>query len=292
MPSSMTGFGRAVLNDESAKITIEIKSVNSRYLEIITKIPRQLNYFEENIKNIIKSKVSRGRVELFIQIENNNIADSYNIDENKIISYKDIFEKIQKKSGIENDMKLSSYLELPDVISKNNESNENIENLIKQTLEIATDNLKAMRDVEGNKIVEDLKQRAKLLKDLIQKLELYTEDIQQTVFEKLQKRITEIIAKNEVEIDESRIVQETAIYVDKLNVTEEIVRFKTHISQLETFLSEENKEIGKKIDFLIQEMNREINTIGSKSQKTEIITLVVDIKSELEKIREQIQNIE
>ena len=149
-----------------------------------------------------------------------------------------------------------------------------------------------MRNAEGQKIIKDLQKRVELLKVLIDKLELYTQDMLQSVFEKLQKRISELLAKNGVEADDARILQESAIYADKLNVTEEIVRFNTHISQLLSFLGEKEKEIGKKIDFLLQEMTREINTIGSKSQKTEIISLVVDIKSELEKIREQIQNIE
>lgn len=292
MPNSMTGFGRAVLSDENAKVTIEIKSVNSRYLEISTKMSRQLNYFEESIRNIVKSKISRGRVELFIQLENNDLKDSYNIDENKIISYRELFEDISQKLGIENDMKLSSYLDLPDVMSKNNEADENIENLIKNTLKLAVDNLQNMRSTEGEKIIQDLNERAKLLKTQIDNLEEYTYDIQQSIFDKIQKRITDIISKNSIEIDETRILQESAIYADKLNITEEIVRFNAHISQLENFLNEKNKEVGKKIDFLLQEMNREINTIGSKSQKTEIITIVLDIKAELEKIREQIQNIE
>lgn len=292
MPNSMTGFGRAVLSDENAKVTIEIKSVNSRYLEISTKMSRQLNYFEESIRNIVKSKISRGRVELFIQLENNDLKDSYNIDENKIISYRELFEDISQKLGIENDMKLSSYLDLPDVMSKNNEADENIENLIKNTLKLAVDNLQNMRSTEGEKIIQDLNERAKLLKTQIDNLEEYTYDMQQSIFDKIQKRITDIISKNSIEIDETRILQESAIYADKLNITEEIVRFNAHISQLENFLNEKNKEVGKKIDFLLQEMNREINTIGSKSQKTEIITIVLDIKAELEKIREQIQNIE
>ena len=292
MANSMTGFGRAVLNDIGSKVTVEIKSVNSRYLEIVSKMPRQLNYFEDSIKAIVNSKVSRGRLDIYIQVDNNSILDNYSIDEKKIHDYKVIFEKIQRELDIENDMKISSYLNLPEVMTKNSEPNKELENMVKNAVSLAMDNLCVMRNAEGQKIIKDLQKRVELLKVLIDKLELYTQDMLQSVFEKLQKRISELLAKNGVEADDARILQESAIYADKLNVTEEIVRFNTHISQLLSFLGEKEKEIGKKIDFLLQEMNREINTIGSKSQKTEIISLVVDIKSELEKIREQIQNIE
>jgi TIGR00255 family protein len=292
MANSMTGFGRAVLNDIGSKVTVEIKSVNSRYLEIVSKMPRQLNYFEDSIKAIVNSKVSRGRLDIYIQVDINSILDNYSIDEKKIHDYKVIFEKIQRELDIENDMKISSYLNLPEVMTKNSEPNKELENMVKNAVSLAMDNLCVMRNAEGQKIIKDLQKRVELLKVLIDKLELYTQDMLQSVFEKLQKRISELLAKNGVETDDARILQESAIYADKLNVTEEIVRFNTHISQLLSFLGEKEKEIGKKIDFLLQEMNREINTIGSKSQKTEIISLVVDIKAELEKIREQIQNIE
>ncbi len=292
MANSMTGFGRAVLNDIGSKVTVEIKSVNSRYLEIVSKMPRQLNYFEDSIKAIVNSKVSRGRLDIYIQVDNNSILDNYSIDEKKIHDYKLIFEKIQRELDIENDMKISSYLNLPEVMTKNSEPNKELENMVKNAVALAMDNLCVMRNAEGQKIIKDLQKRVELLKVLIDRLELYTQDMLQSVFEKLQKRISELLAKNGVEADDARILQESAIYADKLNVTEEIVRFNTHISQLLSFLGEKEKEIGKKIDFLLQEMNREINTIGSKSQKTEIISLVVDIKAELEKIREQIQNIE
>lgn len=292
MANSMTGFGRAVLNDIGSKVTVEIKSVNSRYLEIVSKMPRQLNYFEDSIKAIVNSKVSRGRLDIYIQVDNNSILDNYSIDEKKIHDYKVIFEKIQRELDIENDMKISSYLNLPEVMTKNSEPNKELENMVKNAVALAMDNLCVMRNAEGQKIIKDLQKRVELLKVLIDRLELYTQDMLQSVFEKLQKRISELLAKNGVEADDARILQESAIYADKLNVTEEIVRFNTHISQLLSFLGEKEKEIGKKIDFLLQEMNREINTIGSKSQKTEIISLVVDIKAELEKIREQIQNIE
>ena len=223
MPKSMTGYGKNVYTDDTCKIVVEIKSVNSRYLEFINKIPRSLNYFEDSIRKAI---------------------------------------------------------------------NDDLQEKIICTLKGAVDNLNIMRENEGSKIAKDLKNRANNLKELTTKLESYTQDIEKTVFEKLQKKITELLSQVGLEADYSKIIEQAAFYADKMNVTEEIVRLYSHIEQLDEFLSQDSVEIGKKIDFLLQEMNREINTVGSKSQKSEIISLVVDIKSEIEKIREQIQNIE
>lgn len=292
MPSSMTGFGRAVSYTNTSKVTVEIKSVNSRFLELTTKTPRFLLYFEDTIRNIVNSKIKRGRVELFIQVDNNNVSENYAIDKEKIASYKQIFEDVVKDTGIINDMKFSDYLNLPDVMVKINEPNEKIELLIIEALNKAIDSLCSMRKTEGEKIVSDINQRVELLEKLILELEDYTNDLNSSVFLKLQKRLSEILEKQNIVVEESRIISESAIYVDKMNVTEEIVRFKSHMAQLKEFLNVKDNEIGKKLDFLIQEINREVNTIGSKSQKKEIVTLVVDIKAELEKIREQIQNIE
>lgn len=291
MPRSMTGYGKYIYTDENYKISVEIKSVNSRYLEINSKIPRTISYFEDSIRNILSQKIKRGRVDLFIQLDSFNAGFNYVVDENKIVSYKNIFDNITKFTSIENDMKMSSYINLPDVLVKNDEVNKEIENILTRALNIAIDNLCDMRVSEGEKIVQDLENRVTILKNLIDELEKYTDDMVTEVFEKLRKKIDEITKKLGNVVDDSKIIEQAAIYADRMNVTEEIVRFSSHINQLEKFLQEDT-EIGKKIDFLLQEMNREINTIGSKSQKSEIVSLVVELKSELEKIREQVQNIE
>ena len=189
-------------------------------------------------------------------------------------------------------MAMSSYINLPNILSKNESIDDSLQEKILSSLKNAIDSLNTMRENEGNKIAKDLKIRADLLKEHAKTLEGYTKDIEKSVFEKLQKKITEMTSQLGVEADNSKIIEQAAFYADKMNVTEEIVRLYSHIEQLNEFLQEDSLEIGKKIDFLLQEMNREINTVGSKSQKSEIISLVVDIKSEIEKIREQIQNIE
>ena len=292
MPKSMTGYGKNVYTDDTCKIVVEIKSVNSRYLEFINKIPRSLNYFEDSIRRAINEKVKRGRVETFIQFDAYSQDTACSIDEKMVVYYKNHFEDIEKKTGIKNDMEMSAYINLPNILTKNDNIDDDLQEKIICTLKGAVDNLNIMRENEGSKIAKDLKNRANNLKELTTKLESYTQDIEKTVFEKLQKKITELLSQVGLEADNSKIIEQAAFYADKMNVTEEIVRLYSHIDQLDEFLSQDSVEIGKKIDFLLQEMNREINTVGSKSQKSEIISLVVDIKSEIEKIREQIQNIE
>lgn len=292
MPKSMTGYGKNVYTDDTCKIVVEIKSVNSRYLEFVNKIPRSLNYFEDSIRRAISEKVKRGRVETFIQFDAYSQDTACSIDEKMVVYYKNHFEDIEKKTGIKNDMEMSAYINLPNILTKNDNIDDDLQEKIICTLKGAVDNLNIMRENEGIKIAKDLKNRANNLKELTTKLESYTQDIEKTVFEKLQKKITELLSQVGLEADNSKIIEQAAFYADKMNVTEEIVRLYSHIEQLDEFLSQDSVEIGKKIDFLLQEMNREINTVGSKSQKSEIISLVVDIKSEIEKIREQIQNIE
>ncbi len=292
MPKSMTGYGKCMYTDDTCKIVVEIKSVNSRYLELVNKIPRSLNYFEDSIRKSISEKIKRGRVETFIQLDSYSQDTIHFMDEKMALYYKNVFDEIEKKTGIKNDMAMSNYINLPNILNKNESIDDSLQEKILSTLKTAIDSLNTMRENEGTKIAKDLKVRADLLKEHAKTLEGYTKDIEKSVFEKLQKKITEMTSQLGVEADNSKIIEQAAFYADKMNVTEEIVRLYSHIEQLNEFLQEDSVEIGKKIDFLLQEMNREINTVGSKSQKSEIISLVVDIKSEIEKIREQIQNIE
>ena len=292
MPKSMTGYGKCMYTDDTCKIVVEIKSVNSRYLELVNKIPRSLNYFEDSIRKSISEKIKRGRVETFIQLDSYSQDTIHFMDEKMALYYKNVFDEIEKKTGIKNDMAMSNYINLPNILNKNESIDDSLQEKILSTLKTAIDSLNTMRENEGTKIAKDLKVRADLLKEHAKTLEGYTKDIEKSVFEKLQKKITEMTSQLGVEADNSKIIEQAAFYADKMNVTEEIVRLYSHIEQLNEFLQEDSLEIGKKIDFLLQEMNREINTVGSKSQKSEIISLVVDIKSEIEKIREQRQNIE
>ncbi len=291
MIKSMTGFGKnnLVINDRNYQV--EIRSVNHRYLDINIKMPRQLTYLEEIIKKAISTKVKRGKIDVSISFENNS-TEGRNVKINTEIA-KMYIEQLRKLAEVENilsDIQVTEITKLPDVLNINiDQDDDTIKQELLESVSIATDNLIEMKQAEGNKIAEDLIRRINYIEEKILKIsELSTGLIEEYVV-KLEERIKEIL-KTDI-IDKSRIAQEVVIYADKTSIEEEITRLKSHIIQFRNLLKEE-EPVGKKIDFLIQEMNRETNTIGSKANNLDIVNGVIDIKTELENIREQIQNIE
>ena len=291
MIKSMTGFGKnnLVINDRNYQV--EIRSVNHRYLDINIKMPRQLTYLEEIIKKAISTKIKRGKIDVSISFENNS-TEGRNVKINTEIA-KMYIEQLRKLAEVENilsDIQVTEITKLPDVLNINiDQDDDTIKQELLESVSIATDNLIEMKQTEGNKIAEDLIRRINYIEEKILKIsELSTGLIEEYVV-KLEERIKEIL-KTDI-IDKSRIAQEVVIYADKTSIEEEITRLKSHIIQFRNLLKEE-EPVGKKIDFLIQEMNRETNTIGSKANNLEIVNGVIDIKTELENIREQIQNIE
>ena len=291
MIKSMTGFGKnnLVINDRNYQV--EIRSVNHRYLDINIKMPRQLTYLEEMIKKAISTKVKRGKIDVSISFENNS-TEGRNVKINTEIA-KMYIEQLRKLAEVENilsDIQVTEITKLPDVLNINiDQDDDTIKQELLESISIATDNLIEMKQTEGNKIAEDLIRRINYIEEKILKIsELSTGLIEEYVV-KLEERIKEIL-KTDI-IDKSRIAQEVVIYADKTSIEEEITRLKSHIIQFRNLLKEE-EPVGKKIDFLIQEMNRETNTIGSKANNLDIVNGVIDIKTELENIREQIQNIE
>ena len=291
MIKSMTGFGKnnLVINDRNYQV--EIRSVNHRYLDINIKMPRQLTYLEEIIKKAISTKVKRGKIDVSISFENNS-TEGRNVKINTEIA-KMYIEQLRKLAEVENilsDIQVTEITKLPDVLNINiDQDDDTIKQELLESVSIATDNLIEMKQTEGNKIAEDLIRRINYIEEKILKIsELSTGLIEEYVV-KLEERIKEIL-KTDI-IDKSRIAQEVVIYADKTSIEEEITRLKSHIIQFRNLLKEE-EPVGKKIDFLIQEMNRETNTIGSKANNLDIVNGVIDIKTELENIREQIQNIE
>ena len=291
MIKSMTGYGRAELSKNSKEYQVEIKSVNHRYLDISVKMPRGLSYLEENVKKEISSRVKRGKIDIFITFENNS-TEGRNIKINTEIAELYINElcNLAEKEGILSDIEVTEISKFPDVLTiKNNEPDEEIEKELIETIRNAVDNLIDMRQKEGNKIAEDLTDRIKDIENRIKKIsELSTGLIQEYVV-KLESRIKELL--KEQEIDHSRLAQEVVIYADKCSVEEEVTRLKSHIVQFKNLLNSD-EAVGKKLDFIIQEMNRETNTIGSKANNLEITNEVIDVKTQIENIREQIQNIE
>lgn len=292
MIKSMTGFGRATYENEGREYLIEIKSVNNRFNDINIKMPRSLSYLEEKIKKEILKLITRGKIDLFVTF-NNNSDKGKNIKLNTDIAkkYIDELRKLSKESNIIDNINIMDISKLPDVlnIKMEEDSEEIIEKELMVALNEAIKSFIDMREKEGNKIKLDLENRIKIISDKINQISNISTGLVEEYIVKLEARIKELL-KTDV-IDESRLAQEVVIYSDKCSVEEEITRLKSHISQFLN-LTSENVAVGKKLDFLIQEMNRETNTIGSKANNLKITNLVVDIKTELEDIREQVQNIE
>ncbi len=293
MAYSMTGFGRHEVENNNYKVTIEIKSVNHRYNDITIKMTRKLTRFEENMKQIIRSCINRGRVEVFVNFEETE-AENVVISPNFVVldEYVSALNMIKETYNVKDDIGISLLSRFPDAlkIEAKEADEDEIWGLLEVALKEAIKNLIDMRMLEGEKLKEDIISRVQLISDILTNIENLAPSIVQSHKIKMQERLKDLLS-DDIEIDEQRIALEVAIFTDKTNITEEIVRLKSHFKQLLDILKDSNP-IGRKLDFLIQEMNREINTIGSKSPDVDISSYVVDMKSEIEKIREQVQNIE
>ena len=291
MIKSMTGYGRANVSKNEREYQIEIKSVNHRYLDISVKMPRQLSYLEEVIKKEISSKVKRGKIDVFVTFENNSLeGKEIKINTELAKAYIDELKNLAEKENILADIQVTEISKYPDVLNiQNSQDDETIKEEVIETIKSATENLVQMREIEGTKISEDLTERLDKIQLKINEISKLSTGLIEEYVVKLEERIKEIL-KNQ-EIDKSRLAQEVVIYADKCSIEEEVTRLNSHISQFKTLLNS-NEAIGKKLDFIVQEMNRETNTIGSKANKLEITNGVIDIKTEIENIREQVQNIE
>lgn len=291
MIKSMTGYGKESISENLRNYQIEIKSVNHRYLDISVKMPRALSYLEEEIKKLISEKLKRGKVDVFVTFENNS-AEGKQIKINTEIAkiYIDELKKLAEQEAISANIEVTEISKYPDVLSIQNTQDE--DKIKKELLEVtntAVERLIQMRQAEGSKIAEDLLKRIQYIKQKIEKISKLSTGLIEEYVVKLENRIKEILVNQE--IDESRLAQEVVIYADKCSIEEEVTRLDSHILQFEKLINS-NEAIGKKLDFIIQEMNRETNTIGSKANNLDITNGVIDIKTELENIREQVQNIE
>ena len=288
----MTGFGRSTYENEGREYIVEIKSVNNRFTDINIKMPRNLNYLEEKIRKQILSNISRGKVEVSIQLNNNSdLGKKINLNTDIAKKYIEELKKLSEETNIIDNINIMDVAKFPDVLNIriDEEAEEVIEKELFTALDSAIDSFLDMRQKEGSKIKVDLENRIEVIKQKIEQISSISAGLVDEYVVKLETRIKELL-KTDV-VDQTRLAQEVVIYSDKCSVEEEITRLKSHISQFLNLLNE-NIAIGKKLDFLIQEMNRETNTIGSKANNLEITNFVVDIKTELENIREQIQNIE
>lgn len=298
MIKSMTGFGRGEYTDGKRNMVVEIKTVNHRYADITIKMPRRYSFAEDKIKSAIKAHLRRGKADVFIMVENIGDSDvSVQINEElakqyleKMVSLRDA---LGEPEGFNDQLSLLQIAGLPDVIKTTpaaEDEEEIMQALLIPTLQ-AAQNLDKMRATEGEKLAEDLLAKGENLKTLLDQIAARAPQVATDYTAKLRERITELIG-NSVQIPEDRILVEAAIFADKCAIDEEITRLNSHIMQLWDIVSTSNQPDGKKLDFLVQEMNREANTIGSKANDITITGYVLDLKSEIEKIREQVQNIE
>ncbi len=294
MIKSMTGFGRGEYTDGKRNIIVEIKSVNHRYSDITVKMPRRYGFAEDKIKNAIKEKLSRGKIDVSIIVENITEND-VNIKLNTMLAkqYVDNLKELKETFGVDGEITLQFLANLPDVMKAipDVEDEEEITKAILIPVAEAAANLESMRAVEGDKLAEDLIAKGANIKSILDKIAERAPQVAAAHTEKLRERINELLGGN-VQIPEDRILVEAAIFADKCAIDEEITRLNSHLIQLKDIISTAKQPVGKKLDFLVQEMNREANTIGSKSNDITITGHMLDIKSEIEKIREQVQNIE
>lgn len=292
MLKSMTGFGRSSLEKDGYGYSIEIKSVNHRYLDLSIKMPRSLSQLEDRIRKMVSENISRGKIDIFIN-QNNYCRHDVEAKFNQALadSYINCLYKIKDSYNIRDDISVSLIARFPDIIAieQKEENIETVWDIISEPLTKAIEMLIAMREKEGSKLYDDINNRCDNIFNNVLIIEQRAPIIVKEYREKLEARIKELI--EDTKIDENRIALEVSLMADKLNIDEEIVRLKSHIHQMKDTLNME-EPIGRKLDFIVQELNREANTISSKANDLELVNIVLSIKNEIEKIREQIQNIE
>ena len=292
MIKSMTGYGGAKSETQGFEISIELKSVNNRYLDTSIRLPRNFIFAEESLKSVVQSHISRGKVDVFVSV-NSSGADSLVVSVNEVLAegYIKAMRDLAEKYDLDKNIPVTAVTRFPDVLSveKQEADKDELINVLSGVLEEALEEFDAMRCREGEKLRDDVLSRA----DGIERLKLLVEERSpQTILDyraRLEARMKEVL--DNTAIEESRILVEAAIFADKISVDEETVRLSSHLSQLREMMGG-GSPMGRKLDFLVQEMNREANTIGSKANDAEVSKYVLDLKAEIEKIREQVQNIE
>ena len=291
MIKSMTGFGRGRVENEGRIFTVEIKSVNHKYSEVNIRLPRMFNSFEDKIRSRIAGEISRGKIDVYISFENFS-SKGINIKMNRDLAkeYLEELNSLAEDTGLSNNVTALELSRFPEVlkIDEEDESEELAEDLM-NALDEALRNFVKMREVEGEKLALDLEKRIDFVEQKVNEISEFSQTVVTDYMEKLENRIKELL-KTDV-VDKDRLAQEIVYFSDKSSIEEELTRLKSHISQFRVFLKGDSP-IGKKFDFLVQEINRETNTIASKANCLDITNRVIEVKTEVENIREQIQNIE
>lgn len=292
MIKSMTGYGKSEQTIDSLNVTVEIKSVNHRYFEFSARVPREYGFLEEKLKKYCNSLITRGKVECYVSVEDLEEREmEVNVNETLAAGYVKALKELSERFGLKDDISAVTLSRYPDVITlhKASEDEERIWNAVKTVAETAVSKFIEMRETEGSKLRGDILSRADYIIECVEFIEGRSPETVREYNEKLKQRMKELLG--DAAVDEQRLLNEAAIYADKIAVDEETVRLRSHISQLREFMNSSEAK-GRKLDFLVQEINREANTIGSKAQDVDIAKKVIAIKAEVEKIREQVQNIE
>ena len=292
MVKSMTGFGRCTKQLGDFEISFEVKAVNNRYLDCNVRLPRIYSYMEESIKKLVGSYTSRGKVDVYLSVDR-VVGSSTQIvsDMGLIESYLEAFKNISETFGLKNDVSVSTVSRLPEVFSKRitEDDEDSMWEMVKEVANEALASFNSMRATEGESLKKDIEYRLDLISEMAEKIKNYSPSYLEQYRQRLETKIKEVLGSDT--FDQSRILTEVAILSEKLDTQEELTRLASHISQFKQILSQKDPA-GRKLDFLTQELNREVNTTGSKCAMLEISKLVIDAKAEIEKIREQIQNIE
>lgn len=289
---SMTGYGKGEYSIDNRTLTVELKSVNHRFLDISVKQPKIFNFAEDILRKTMQNAFSRGHIDVYLTYEDKSSEKSkLAIDRVLFENYLEIAKQLESDFSVPNDLTASVILKLNDVIveEKSEADQEILLLLLTNALKVASENLAVMREKEGKTIKFDFINRLKVSANLLEEIKKRAPEVIADYRVKLLERVKEALA--DVALDEARLINEVAFFTDKANIDEEITRFDCHIKQFEELI-ESTEPIGRKLDFLLQEMNREVNTMGSKANDTALINCVVELKTELEKMREQIQNIE
>ena len=292
MIKSMTGYGKSEQTIDSLNVTVEIKSVNHRYFEFSARVPREYGFLEEKLKKYCNSLITRGKVECYVSVEDLEEREmEVNVNKTLAAGYVKALKELSERFGLKDDISAVTLSRYPDVITlhKASEDEERIWNAVKAVAETAVSKFIEMRETEGSKLRGDILSRADYIIECVEFIEGRSPETVREYNEKLKQRMKELLG--DAAVDEQRLLTESAIYADKIAVDEETVRLRSHILQLREFMNS-SEAIGRKLDFLVQEINREANTIGSKAQDVDIAKKVIAIKAEVEKIREQVQNIE
>jgi len=287
----MTGFGRGKYENEGRSYTVEIKSVNHKYSDINVRLPRFLNSVEDKIRKTISNSISRGKIDVFVTFENySSKGTTIRVNRELAKEYIKELKELANEADLKFDLNVIDVSKFPEILKiEDDQDEELIENELMIAVNDALDKFVSMRELEGEKLIQDIEKRIYSIQDKVNEITKYSGTLVEEYMKKLQARVKELMDTQV--IDENRLMQEIVIFSDKSSIEEELTRLKSHISQF-LELIKQSSPIGKKIDFLIQEINRETNTIGSKANSLEITNLVIEVKTEVENIREQIQNIE